>query len=247
LITPPISLLSADSRKRLQAIEQFSDLGSGINIAMRDLDIRGAGDLLGADQSGFISDIGFDMYHKILNEAIQELKENEFQSVFAEENLNREHYVDDTVVETDFEILIPDEYVSSISERLALYKSLDDTNNEAELEDFRTSLIDRFGPIPEQTEALIHTIRLRWLAKDIGFEKIILKSGKMIGYFISKQDSPYYQSSKFSRVLQFMKMNPRACKMYEKNDSLRMSFNDINAIDEAINALQPITRMDVLA
>jgi len=247
LITPPISLLSADSRKRLQAIEQFSDLGSGINIAMRDLDIRGAGDLLGADQSGFISDIGFDMYHKILNEAIQELKENEFQQVFAEENASREHYVDDTVVETDFEILIPDEYVSSISERLALYKALDDTSNEAELEEFSTSMVDRFGPIPAQTEALLHTIRLRWLARDIGFEKIVLKSGKLIAYFISKQDSAYYQSNKFSRVLQFMKMNPKACKMYEKNESLRMSFSNINSIDDAIDALQPITRMDVMA
>lgn len=247
LLAPPISLLSADSRKRLQAIEQFSDLGSGIHIAMRDLDIRGAGDLLGADQSGFISDIGFDMYHKILNEAIQELKENEFKDVFAEENQNRDHFVDDTVVETDFEILIPDEYVGSITERLSLYKSLDDTKNEAELEAFRTELVDRFGPIPQETEALFSTIRLRWLAKDIGFEKLILKSGKLIGYFISKQDSPYYQSRKFTRVLQFIKNNPRAAKMYEKNNSLRLSFANIESVNEAIEALKMIIVEEVPA
>lgn len=246
LLSPPISLLSADSRKRLQAIEQFSDLGSGINIAMRDLDIRGAGDLLGADQSGFISDIGFDMYHKILNEAIQELKENEFKDVFAEENKNREHYVDDTVVETDFEILIPDEYVGSITERLNLYKTLDDTANESELQAFREELVDRFGPVPPETEALLDTIRLRWLARDIGFEKIILKSSKMIGYFVTKQDSPYYQSPKFTRVLQFIKNNPRAAKMYEKNDSLRLSFQNIQSVEEAIAALESIVEVPEL-
>jgi len=244
LLAPPASLLSNDARKRMQAIEQFSDLGSGINIAMRDLDIRGAGDLLGAEQSGFISDIGFEMYHKILNEAVQELKENEFREVFIEDLKKRKEFVQDTVIETDFEILIPDEYVGSITERLNLYRELDETSTEQSLLEFRTKLEDRFGAIPKETEDLVSTIRLRWLAKSIGFEKLILKSGKMIGYFISKQDSPYYESAAFTNVLNYVKLNPRAGKMYEKQGSLRYSFNDVHTVEQAIGLLKPMLLLE---
>lgn len=234
LLAPPLEVLSSESRKRLQALEQFSELGSGLNIAMRDLDIRGAGNMLGGEQSGFISDIGFDMYQKILNEAMQELREDEFKDMLDEEQTKTQEFVSETVLETDFEILIPDEYVSSISERIQLYRELDEVESENALEVFRVRLVDRFGPIPEESEALLKTIQLRWMAKEIGFEKVVLKSSKMIGYFVSRQDSPYYQSPKFSKVLDFIKHNPRMGKMYEKNGGLRISFADVNDIQTAI-------------
>jgi transcription-repair coupling factor (superfamily II helicase) len=245
LLSPPVSLLTSDARKRLQAIEQFSDLGSGIHIAMRDLDIRGAGDLLGAEQSGFIADIGFEMYHKILNEAVQELKENEFREVFAEELKKGKEFVQDTTIETDFELLIPDHYVSSTSERLNLYRELDETGSENALAEFKERLVDRFGPVPEETEDLFHTIRLRWLSKAIGFEKLILKGGKMIGHFIAKQDSPYYDSPAFSKVLSYVKDNARSCKMYEKDGVLRLSFPDVSSISQAISRLKPLSLVQV--
>ena len=234
LLAPPMHMVSTEARKRLQALETFSDLGSGLSIAMRDLDIRGAGNMLGGEQSGFISDIGFEMYQKILNEAMQELKEEEFKDLYDDEQLKTQEFVSDTVLETDFEILIPDEYVDSISERIQLYRELDDINTKAELNAYRERLIDRFGELPQESEDLLETIELRWMAKDIGFEKVILKSEKMICYFVSRQDSPYYQSPKFSRVLEFIKHNPKMGKMYEKNGSLRMSFVQVRSIHQAI-------------
>ena len=237
LLCPPMHLLSDDSRKRLQAIEQFSDLGSGLHIAMRDLDIRGAGNLLGGEQSGFINDIGFETYQKILNEAIEELKQEHFKDLYEEEIRKTENFVKETTLETDFEILIPDDYVSSITERIALYKELDDINSEEGLEVFATNLVDRFGEIPVPTKSLISTMRLRWLAREIGFEKLVLKSGKMIGYFITKENSPFYQSEKFSHVLEFIKQNPHAGKMYEKDGSLRMSFDSVIELPKAVNIL----------
>jgi transcription-repair coupling factor (superfamily II helicase) len=242
LLAPPMHALSSEARKRLQAIEQFSDLGSGINIAMRDLDIRGAGNMLGGEQSGFISDIGFDMYQKILNEAIQELKEEEFKDMLDEEEMKSQDFVSETVLETDFEILIPDDYVQGISERIQLYRELDDISSDEQLDHFKQHLLDRFGPLPQQAEDLLRTIHLRELAKQIGFEKVILKTGKMIGYFVSRQDSPYYQSHKFSGVLDFMKAHPKKGKMYEKNGGLRMSFMYIDAIEQAIDLLELIQR-----
>ena len=238
LLAPPLYALPDESRKRLQAIEQFSDLGSGLNIAMRDLDIRGAGNMLGGEQSGFISDIGFDMYQKILEEAVRELKEEEFKDLFEEEQHRTENYVLETTIETDFELLIPDDYVESISERIQLYRTLDDTPNDEELDKFRRELLDRFGPIPEETEDLLESIRLRRIANSIGFEKIVLKSGKMIGSFVSNQDSPYYQSTKFTKVLEFLKHHPNKGKMYEKNGSLRMSFVNVERIDQAMAILE---------
>lgn len=233
LISMPIHLLPSESRKRLQAIEQFSDLGSGMNIAMRDLDIRGAGDLLGGEQSGFITDIGFEMYQKILEEAMHELKQESFSELFSEELAANEDYVSETVLETDLALLIPDDYVSSISERIQLYRTLDNSNSDEALAQFRKEMADRFGPLPQETEDLLDSIRLRRMANEIGFEKLILKSDTMIGYFVSDQNSPYYQSKKFNRVLEFLKQHHRLGNMYEKNSSLRMRFNNVDTIEKA--------------
>lgn len=247
LLAPPLHALPDESRKRLQAIEQFSDLGSGINIAMRDLDIRGAGDLLGGEQSGFITDIGYEMYQKILEEAMRELKQEQFADVFAEELKASADYVSETVLETDLELLIPDEYVSSISERIQLYRTLDNSNSEAELTRFRAEMLDRFGPLPQQTEDLLDSIRLRRMANEIGFEKLILKSGTMIGYFVSDQGSPYYQSPKFTKVLEFLKNHHKEASMYEKNGGLRMRFNAIEGVDAARKLLSHVIIETIIA
>jgi transcription-repair coupling factor (superfamily II helicase) len=241
LFAPSLHILTDDARKRLQTLEQFSDLGSGLHIAMRDLDIRGAGDLLGAEQSGFINDLGMETYQKILNEAVDELKQEHFADMYADEIARNNKYVRETALETDFELLIPDEYVGSITERIALYKEMDDLDQDESLEVFKLNLIDRFGPIPHQVGALLETMRLRWIAREIGMEKLVLKSGKMIGYFVTKQDSPYYQSDKFSKVLEFIKHNPVAGKMYEKDESLRISFNDIKALPQAVSILKAMS------
>jgi transcription-repair coupling factor (superfamily II helicase) len=240
LLSPPTHMLTDDAKKRLTAIEQFSDLGSGMHIAMRDLDIRGAGNLLGGEQSGFINELGFETYQKILDEALQELKQEHFQELYEEEMKKTASFVKDTVLETDFELLIPDEYVGNISERIALYKALDDMEKEEEIQKFSKDLEDRFGPIPKPVIQLIDTMRLRWKAREIGFEKLVLKSGKMIGYFVSKQDSPFYQSEAFTRILNFIKLNPVAGKMYEKDETLRIAFPEVPNMDKAnrlLNAL----------
>ncbi len=239
LLSPPMHLLTPEARKRLTAIEQFSDLGSGFNIAMRDLDIRGAGNLLGGEQSGFISEIGFDMYQKILQEAIDELKEKEFKELYADELKDRE-FVRDCQIETDLEILIPDDYISNIGERLNIYRDLDNLENEENLAFYRKQLIDRFGEIPKATEDLFNAIRLRWIAKEIGLEKLVLKQKKLIGYFISNQESPYYQSPKFTRVLKYIQENPRVCQMKERNDKLSLIFENVSNVSEAIALLIPI-------
>jgi transcription-repair coupling factor (superfamily II helicase) len=240
LIAPPMSHLSAEARKRLQAITQFSDLGSGINIAMRDLDIRGAGNLLGGEQSGFINELGFETYQKILDEAVRELKEAEFKDLYAEEQEKAGSYVADCVLETDLEILIPDHYITDITERLSIYRELDNLDSDTQLEEYRIQLSDRFGKIPEQTLALLDAIRLRWLAREIGFEKLTLKNGTMIGFFVANQDAVYYQSSAFTRVLDFIKHNPSGYKMYQKGDGLRLSKTNVNSVKAAIRSLEPI-------
>ncbi len=239
LLAPSKHTLTNDARKRLQALEQFSDLGSGMNIAMRDLDIRGAGDLLGGEQSGFISEIGFETYQKILNEAIQELKEQEFADVFEEELKNRS-LIEECVFETDFEILIPDNYVNNITERLSLYKQLDELDTEEQLQGYEQNMVDRFGAIPKPTKELFNTIRLRWVAKGIGFEKLVMKNEKMIGYFINKKDSPYYQSEAFTRVLNFIQTNPRNAKLMEKNDKLVLMFGGVTTVAKALEELKPL-------
>ena len=238
LLSPPLSVLTSEARKRLQAIEEFSDLGTGFNIAMRDLDLRGAGNILGAEQSGFIADIGFEMYHKILSEAIQELKENEFKDIYKENKQGQ--YVKDCQIETDLAILIPDDYISNITERFSLYKELDNIDNEDDLLEFEKRLIDRFGPVPQQTKELLSTIRFRWLAKQTGFEKVVLKNNRFIGYFISNQESSYYQSPQFSKVLNYIQANPTLCAMRESKNKLSIIFNNISSIYSAINVLLPM-------
>ncbi len=241
LLAPPQSTLTPEARKRLRALEEFSDLGSGFNIAMRDLDIRGAGDMLGAEQSGFISDIGYDTYQKILDEAIQELKEGEFKDLYAEE-LKEENrvFVKDCVIETDMEILMPTTYVNAVDERLRLYKQLNDIDNEKELQKFADNLIDRFGEIPHQTKELLSTMRLKWLAQNIGLERLYMKNGILRGYFISNPDSDYYQTEKFGKILMFVQQNPTACKMKEIKGKLALTFNKIRSIEEAFSVLKNI-------
>ena len=244
LITPPYHMMTDDARKRIQAIEVFSDLGSGLNIAMKDLEIRGAGDLLGGEQSGFINDIGFDTYQKILNEAIDELKENEFKEVYAGSSKKPKDFVKDTQLDTDFEILFPDDYISIISERLNLYTELSNIETEEALEAFEQHVTDRFGELPTQAKDLIDSVRIKWLAKKIGFERLILKQGKMIGYFVSDQQSPYYQTEMFGKVLQFVQQHSASCKMKEKETKqglrLLLTFENITSVEKALRVLEKI-------
>ncbi len=240
LIAPPMAALTEEARKRLNAIEQFSDLGSGFQIAMRDLEIRGAGDLLGADQSGFMADIGFDTYQKILAEAIEELKETEFKELYAETQ-HKKDFVEETLLDTDLEILLPDDYVNKVEERLRLYQTLDALEGPEQLYRFEQELIDRFGPAPREAYELLNSVRLRWLGKDIGFEKIVLKQERLIGYFISNQDSPYFQSDKFQQVLHFLKDQPKA-QMKERNGKLYLSFSEVKDVNEALKLLQPLAK-----
>jgi transcription-repair coupling factor (superfamily II helicase) len=243
LLAPPISLLPDESRKRLQAIEQFSDLGSGIQIAMRDLDIRGAGDLLGGEQSGFISELGFEMYQKILAEAVQELKEESFAELFEEEKKADRRYVSEAAIETDFALMIPDHYVNDIPERISLYRELDDLDHETELAAFKTRLEDRFGPLPQETEDLIDTIRLRWLAEFLGMEKVVLKGGKLIGAFIANEESAFFQGATFARILNYLKNHARDTKMYQRNGALRMSIEGIASTLAALRVMEDIAGM----
>ena len=243
-ITPPYHMMTDDARKRIQALEMFSELGSGFNIAMKDLEIRGAGDLLGGEQSGFINDIGFETYQKILNEAIEELKENEFKELYKDSSNKPKDFVKEVQIDTDFEILFPDNYISIISERLSLYKELSDIENEEQLHIFEKNIIDRFGDLPEQAQDLLNSIRLKWMAKKIGFEKLILKKSKMIGYFVSDQQSPYYQTQAFTKVLQFVQQNPNLGKMKEKETKqglrLLLTFEKITSVDKALEVLYKI-------
>jgi transcription-repair coupling factor (superfamily II helicase) len=243
LITPEYSAMTDDARKRITALEQFTDLGSGFNIAMKDLEIRGAGDLLGGEQSGFINEIGFDTYQKILNEAIEELKETEFKDLY-QENIADKVYVKDVTIDSDFELLFPDDYVNNITERLSLYTKLNELKNEAELQKFETELIDRFGELPKQVTDLLNSVQIKWIATKAGFEKIVMKQGKLIGYFINDQQSSFYQSSNFTKVLQFVQSNPNACKMKEKQTRnglrLLLTFENIKSVKQALNVLKPI-------
>lgn len=232
LLAPPYSVMTDEARKRLRAIEEFSEIGSGLNIAMRDLDIRGAGNILGAEQSGFISEIGFEMYQRILDEAISELKESEFSEVFGDQYEKK--YVKDCQIETDLEILIPNEYISNTIERLSLYKELDGLENEEALMAFREKLIDRFGPVPQQTDDLINAIRLRRMAREIGFEKIVLKNNLLTGYFIGNPESGYFQSENFTRVLYFVQANPKSCRMKEGGNRLSLTFREVKDVSGAL-------------
>jgi len=239
-ITPNLSELPEDSRKRMQAIAQFSDLGSGIHIAMKDLEIRGAGDLLGGEQSGFINDIGFDAYQKILQEAVTELKENEFAELYADE-AQQAVYLTDTQMDSDFELLYPDNYINSITERLNLYNELSNLKNEEELSQYEYRLIDRFGALPPQARDLLNSVRIKWLATQMGIERLVMKQGKMLGYFIADQQSKFYQSGTFQRVLAFVQRNSDKCHLNEKEtrNGLRLiiTFDKITSIDKALRII----------
>jgi len=235
LITPPPSTLSSDSRKRLGALEEFSDLGDGFKVAMRDMDIRGAGNLLGAEQSGFITDIGFEMYHKILDETIMELKETEFASLFQDEiNANElKKLVQDCVIETDLSILIPDQYVNNISERLSLYTQLDSIKNEEALTAFISSIIDRFGPAPKEVLNLAETVRMRWMAEQLGLEKLSIKNEGMRCQFVPGHQEAYFKSEVFGKILSFVQTHPKRCRLKETQGKLLLVVDKINSIETA--------------
>lgn len=239
LMSPPVSGLSSDARKRLSTLEEFSDLGDGFKVAMRDLDIRGAGNLLGGEQSGFISDLGFDMYHKILDEAIQELKETQFKDLFIDTLTEKAELIESTKdcnIETDLEILIPESYVSNISERLSLYNKLDNIKSEDELANFSESIVDRFGPMPDEVVQLIESIKLRRLAIQIGLEKLTIKSSIMRCYFYN--DDAYFQSPKFGKVLSYVQSNQKECRLKDMKGRFMLIIEGVSGIDQGMNHLK---------
>ena len=249
LLAPPLSSLTPEAKRRLQAIENFSDLGSGIHIAMQDLDIRGAGNMLGAEQSGFIADLGYETYQKILSEAVTELKNDEFAELYAdeikagEEKISGEDFVDECTVESDLELLFPNEYIPSSSERMLLYRELDKLELDRDVEAFKGRLVDRFGKIPPEGEELIRIVPLRRLAKRLGVEKAVLKGGKMILYFVSNPDSPYYQSAAFGKIIDYMAKYPRVCNLREQNGRRSMIVKDITDVDSAVRILQEMVSL----
>ena len=237
LLTPPASLLTNDSRKRLAALEEFSELGDGFKVAMRDLDIRGAGNLLGGEQSGFINDLGFETYHKILDDTIQELKETDFKELFAVELSEKAKLiVQDCVIETDLEILIPETYVNNTSERLQLYARLDNIKDEEQLKKFSDELNDRFGEVPSSVQELINSVRLRWLGEVLGFEKISLKSERFRGYFVTNNDA-YFNSEVFGKILRFVQTHSRQCKMKDQMGKPTLFIEQVKSVDTAIDLL----------
>lgn len=244
LLAPPLSSLTPESRRRLQAIENFSDLGSGIHIAMQDLDIRGAGNMLGAEQSGFIADLGYETYQKILSEAVTELKNDEFAELYAddvkagEENITGEEFVNECNVESDMELLFPNEYIPSSSERMLLYRELDKLELDKDVEAFKARLKDRFGTIPPEGEELILIVPLRRLARRLGIEKIVLKAGRMTLFLVSNPDSPYYQSPAFGKVIEYMSRYPRRCNLREQNGRRSMVVKDITDVHAAVKEMQ---------
>lgn len=250
LLAPPLTSLTPEAKRRLQAIENFSDLGSGIHIAMQDLDIRGAGNMLGAEQSGFIADLGYETYQKILAEAVKELKNEEFADLYAEEikageeKISGEEFVDECTVESDLELLFPNEYIPSSSERMLLYRELDKLELDKEVEDFKARLIDRFGKIPPETEELTRIVPLRRLAKRMGIEKVILKADRMTLYFVSNLESPYYQSKAFGKVIEYMAKYPRNCNLREQNGKRSMVMKEIHDVASAVSILQEMVSLN---
>lgn len=250
LLAPPLTSLTPEAKRRLQAIENFSDLGSGIHIAMQDLDIRGAGNMLGAEQSGFIADLGYETYQKILAEAVKELKNEEFADLYAEEikageeKISGEEFVDECTVESDLELLFPNEYIPSSSERMLLYRELDKLELDKEVEDFKARLIDRFGKIPPETEELTRIVPLRRLAKRMGIEKVILKADRMTLYFVSNLESPYYQSKAFGKVIEYMAKYPRNCNLREQNGKRSMVMKEIHDVASAVSVLQEMVSLN---
>ena len=240
MMVPSFTVLTPDAQKRLRAIEEFSAIGSGFNLAMRDLDIRGAGNILGAEQSGFISEIGYDMYQKILNEAIEELKESDFKELFSQEATETTDYVKDCLIETDLEVLLPDEYVTNVGERLVLYKELGTLHSDDDLEAFSRRLEDRFGPVPPATSELIKTIALRRIAQTVGIEKLILKQDRMVCHFVSDQSNPFFQSSGFMNIIHFAQANTSTVHLKESTERLMMICDNVTSITQAIALVEHI-------
>ena len=253
LLAPPLSTLPTESRRRLQAIENFSDLGSGIHIAMQDLDIRGAGNLLGAEQSGFIADLGYETYQKILAEAVTELKNDEFASLYegdtqaatGEARLSGEEFVTDCTLESDLELLFPDSYVPSSSERMLLYRELDNLELDSDVEAYRKRLEDRFGALPHESEELLKIVPLRRMGRRLGIERIFLKSGRMSLYFVSNPDSPYFQSEAFGKIISYMGHNARFCNLREQNGKRSLVVRDVDTVEKATVILREIMSMPV--
>jgi len=241
LLAPELSLLTPEARRRLQALETFAELGSGFNIAMQDLDIRGAGNMLGAEQSGFIADLGYETYQKILNEAVHELKDEEFSELYADEiaaENNSSVYVTDCQIDSDMELMFSQEYIENTSERIALYRELDSITNEVDLQEFEQRLVDRFGKIPEQGLSLMLVVRLRWLAMQYGMEKLTLKNEKLIAYLVSNPKSNYYQSDNFGKILHYMTVHPRQCQLRDQNGRHSVVFNNVRTIEQAMQLFQ---------
>ena len=245
LLAPPLANLTADARRRLEALETFSELGSGFSIAMQDLDIRGAGNLLGAEQSGFMEDLGYETYQKILTQAVTELKNDEFQDLYAEqiaqgEAISGDDFVDDCAVESDLEMYFPNNYVPGSSERMLLYRELDNIERDEELEAYRQRLIDRFGPVPRQGEELMLVVPLRRVGRRLGCEKIILRQGRMQMQFVSNTQSAFYQSAAFGRVINYIGYHPRRCNLKEKNGKRSMVVSQVASVKEAVEILKDI-------
>ncbi|MBO4529063.1 MAG: transcription-repair coupling factor [Paludibacteraceae bacterium] len=243
LLAPPLTSVTPEARRRLQAIESFSDLGSGFNIAMQDLDIRGAGNLLGAEQSGFIADLGYETYQKILNEAVVELKVDEFSELYQEENADRNNelqFVADCQVETDLELTFPSDYVENISERMSLYRELDNVRDEKELQAFEMKLLDRFGTLPAQTVNLMLMVRLRWIALSLGFEKLTIKQNRMAGYFVQVENSPYFQSEAFGKILNYFQTHIERCKLRDVGGKRSILFSDVSDVRTAYDILKKV-------
>ncbi|MGA0560523.1 transcription-repair coupling factor [Larkinella sp. VNQ87] len=240
LMTPPVSVLTSDARKRLQTLEDFSELGEGFKIAMRDLDIRGAGNLLGAEQSGFINDLGFEMYHKILDEAVQELKETEFKNLFMPDEDNLKTLLPDTLIETDLQVLIPEKYVANISERLSLYNQLDNIQTQAELSNFQRSMVDRFGPLPEEVENLIKLVTIRWKAERLQFEKLTLKNNIMKGTFVSSGNDVFFNSGQFGKVIDYVKKHSSTCSLKDHKGKLIFTQRDVTTVDQMDEVLSQL-------
>jgi transcription-repair coupling factor (superfamily II helicase) len=247
LLSPPTIGLTSEARKRLKTLEEFSHLGDGFKVAMRDLDIRGAGNLLGAEQSGFINDLGFDAYHKILDEAVQELKETEFKELFKKDLVDLEElFSTDCVIDTDFELLIPEEYISNISERLRIYNELDNLKHEEDLQEFNKSVEDRFGSMPDEVRNLVKIVRIRWSAEKLGFEKLIIKNNSLKAYLISSDNEQYYNSSIFGCILNFVQQFPVRCKIKDGKNRVILIVKDIGTVDDASAILNDILKLKSL-
>jgi transcription-repair coupling factor (superfamily II helicase) len=246
LLAPPLSTVTTEARRRLRAIEEFSELGSGFNIAMQDLDIRGAGNLLGAEQSGFIADIGFETYHRILSEAILELKQTDFKELFKDEKEDSSRaflnlkFASDCQIDTDLQLLFPEKYIQSTSERMLLYRELDNIENEEALVQFESGLVDRFGKLPPESQELIEIVRLRRIAISLGMERIILKNQKMVCHFVADPQSAYYQSPVFGKVLQYVQTHHQSCRMKEGNNKLSLTFEKIKSVKKAKEVLEGV-------